>query len=251
MRVVVSASGKLTEPSRELAVADGPCQYRLVITDGKTKTRYLIDTGADLSVLPKSAVTRGKRLPTKDFKLYAANGPLIDTYGVILITLNIGLRRPFPWIFVNANVSQAILGADFIFHYSLLVDLRHRRLTDNVTKLDSIRDIVKTNQRAISSIDPTKDGPFKKLLEEFHDITIPENRKKWLIKFNTTSLRPHHLFLSQLDVTLANDSKPHAMSSITCLNTAFVNRRADRGRVLFTLFRRKIETGDLMVTIDV
>ena len=40
------------------------------------------------------------------------------------------MRRTFRWDFVVADVRSAILGADFLQHYGLLVDLRHGRLVD-------------------------------------------------------------------------------------------------------------------------
>lgn len=166
--------GKLVEPGRVLAVADGAQRYRLVINDKNSGTRYLIDTGADLSVLPKSRVTE-KKLKAVDYKLYAANGSPINTYGAILVFANLGLRRQFPWIFIVADVSQAIIGADFIYNYNLLVDLRGRRLIDNSTKLFSTGKVVMSDQPSVSSIDPNI--RYGQLLKEFIDLTTPTSKK--------------------------------------------------------------------------
>ena len=38
-------------------------------------------------------------------------------------------------IFIIADVKNPILGADFLRHYSLLVDLKHNRLVDGITQL--------------------------------------------------------------------------------------------------------------------
>ncbi|CAE1269582.1 unnamed protein product [Acanthosepion pharaonis] len=47
------------------------------------------------------------------FKLRAANGSAINTYGERTLTLNIGVRRDFTWIFTVSNVKIPILGADY------------------------------------------------------------------------------------------------------------------------------------------
>ena len=39
------------------------------------------------------------------------------------LNLNLGLRRTFRWLFVITNVYIPIIGADFLRHYSLLVDI--------------------------------------------------------------------------------------------------------------------------------
>ena len=51
------------------------------------------------------------------------------------LTLNLGLRRTFRWVFVVASVGIPILGADFLCHYSLLVDMMNSRLVDTITQL--------------------------------------------------------------------------------------------------------------------
>ncbi len=43
---------------------------------------------------------------------------------------HLGLRRKFQWVFVEAAVQQPILGADFLKHFNLLVDLKHKQLID-------------------------------------------------------------------------------------------------------------------------
>ncbi|XP_064470019.1 uncharacterized protein LOC135384762 [Ornithodoros turicata] len=64
--------------------------------------------------------------------LQAVNATPITTFGEKLVTLNVGLRRVFPWVFILAKVPHAILGADFLAHFGLLVDMSRRRLHDVV-----------------------------------------------------------------------------------------------------------------------
>ena len=91
------------------------------ITDTIYNHRFLIDTGAEVSILPATSVER--RQQQADFSLVAVNGASIPTFGKCSISLNLGLRRTFRWVFVIANVHISIIEADFLCHYNLLVDL--------------------------------------------------------------------------------------------------------------------------------
>lgn len=105
---------------------------RLIIIDKITKQQFLIDTGAEISVLPP---TNSERKSKSDFELYAANSTPITTYGKKTLELNLGLRRSFSWQFTIADVDRCILGADFLKYYSLLVDIKNKLLIDSVTTL--------------------------------------------------------------------------------------------------------------------
>ena len=107
---------------------------RLHILDRSTKLQFLIDTGADVSVLPATTTERRRK---SDSFLSAANGSKISTHGTRLLTLDFGLRRSFAWPFITADVTKPIIGADFLYHFNLLVDLRNNRLIDSTTKLST------------------------------------------------------------------------------------------------------------------
>ena len=105
------------------------------MADPKSCINFLVDTGADISALPKSMVSHAK-IPTA-FLLFAANGTNIPTYGTKLLTLDLNLRRQFTWNFVIADVKEPIIGVDFLTHFHLLVDPKNNCLIDAVTKLTS------------------------------------------------------------------------------------------------------------------
>ncbi|BHF59629.1 hypothetical protein SprV_0100259000 [Sparganum proliferum] len=65
----------------------------------------------------------------------SANCSPIPTFGSLSLTLNIGLRRSFTWIFVIADVPHGVLGLDFPAEFDLLVDCRSARLLDRTTGL--------------------------------------------------------------------------------------------------------------------
>lgn len=134
--------------------------------------RYLIDTGADISVL--SSRKFSSSIPT-EYKLYAANGTKINTYGEKTLVLDLGLRRPFRWTFIVADVRQSIIGADFLREKQLLVDLHGRKLVDKVTTLTTNTSITKDPNENIYAVDIT--NPYHKLLMKYPELTRPESLK--------------------------------------------------------------------------
>lgn len=136
---------------------------------------FLIDTGADISLLPANPKIRGE---PASLKLYAANDTRIDTFGESLRELDLGLRRSIKWNFCIAAVPYAIIGADILGHYGLLVDLQGRRLIDSTTKLYT-RVVEKYSPiHSVSSVKP--DSIFASLLSEFPEVTgsLPLNPLK-------------------------------------------------------------------------
>ena len=130
------ASGEITEVRHGSAEASFPSlspSKLLYVADKHNKCYYLIDTGAAVSVLSKSCANR-----TSDaacLPLVAANNTTINTYGNCRRIVDVGLNRDYAWIFIVADVKQPIIGADFLIHYSLLVDLKSRCLRDMQTGL--------------------------------------------------------------------------------------------------------------------
>ncbi|UYV64958.1 hypothetical protein LAZ67_3002563 [Cordylochernes scorpioides] len=113
---------------------------RLFVTDKNTGLRFLVDSGADISIIPPKDKNR---MPSSDYKLYAANGTEIVTYGKKVRNLDIGLRRQFQWPFVIANINRAIIGADFLNNFGLIIDIKIKRLIDGITNL-SIRSVIQS-----------------------------------------------------------------------------------------------------------
>ena len=88
--------------------------------------RFLVDSGAFVSVFPASGLdTRSHRPSTL---LEAVNG----TYGHKQITLSINGQK-YVWQFLVADVTQPLLGADFLCSNTLMVDVKGQRLVDPTT----------------------------------------------------------------------------------------------------------------------
>lgn len=97
---------------------------RLFVNDFRTGKKYLVDSGAELSVMPSTTGTPR----TSDIVLTAANGTRIATYGPKTVHLDLGFPRKFTWTFEMADVSRPIIGADFLHYFGLLI--RYNRLID-------------------------------------------------------------------------------------------------------------------------
>lgn len=82
-----------------------------------------------------------------------------------------GLRRNFTWRFIVADVSRPIIGADFLAHFGILVDVRNQRLIDQITMLSSRGAPVQESTPCIKTVQG--ETVFHQLLRRFPDITRP------------------------------------------------------------------------------
>ena len=173
--------GKLSRGSLEATSDPAVNSKRLFIYDPRQKCSFLVDTGADISVLP---VNTTQRYHPSDSFVYAANGTKINTYGRQRLHLSLGLRRDFSWEFTVADVQHAILGADFLSHYELLPDLRNRTLVDKVTSLKKSCAVRNVEYASISTIDHR--SRFSELLREFPELTLTSIRRECKLRHKTT-----------------------------------------------------------------
>ena len=146
-----------------------PQSSRLLhIHDRLTGYQFLIDTGAEVSVLPASETQRSS---TPISHLYAANNSRIPVYLRQTLTVELFLRRSFTWSFYVAAVNKPILGADFLQHFNLLVDLRNRTLVDPLTSLSTRGMAAPGNTTGFSTV--SKTNPYANLLSDFPSLTQP------------------------------------------------------------------------------
>ena len=145
----------------------------LYITDKDTGLRFLIDTGAQVSVLPPTPQER--KHPRSDLTLQAVNNTPIPTFGTRSHTLNLGLRRTFRWVFVVAETSMPILGADFLRTFGLLVDLKRNKLVDTTTSL--VVQGIRAQEISLSlTLLPKKPAnEIEAILAEYPVVTQPSN----------------------------------------------------------------------------
>ncbi|GFW40588.1 transposon Tf2-9 polyprotein [Trichonephila clavipes] len=87
---------------------------------------------SEICVIPPSPTMN--KSPQSNFSLFAANNTKITVYGMVRKELNLGLRRPFIWTFIIADVSSPIIGADFLKHFNLLIDLKKKSNPSLISK---------------------------------------------------------------------------------------------------------------------
>ncbi|BHF71289.1 hypothetical protein SprV_0401434400 [Sparganum proliferum] len=138
------------------------------ISDKSSGLRFLVDTGAEVSVIPP---LRRHRLKPSKFSLQAATSTTISNYGQRSLALDLGLRRRFQWVFIEADVKSPIIGADFLSSFGLTVDVRHRRLTDTTTQLFTIGTI--SSERSVDIHLTIPSTPFADILKDYPSITKP------------------------------------------------------------------------------
>lgn len=129
---------KLQRRSTYATVDRGTKISRLYISDKISGNIFLIDSGADISVIPPNH--KEKSYPPCNFNLFAANGTPIKTYGSKTVVLNLGLlnlglRRPIRWLFIIADVQLPIIGSDLLKKHDLLINMKNCKLTDKSTTL--------------------------------------------------------------------------------------------------------------------
>ena len=123
MRVYLHLVKKLGRRHGQLNALGGLVYHQ----DSKSHTRYLVDTGAAVSVLPHSSPS-----PSSGQPLTGADGKSIASWGTVTRTLCFGIRT-FLCTFILAAVSKPILGTDFFAAHRLLVDPFSRLVLDAVT----------------------------------------------------------------------------------------------------------------------
>ena len=169
MHQALQVSGKPPgRPPVAAAVGHNPTRL-LYARDRYSGRRLLVDTGAEVSVFP---ATRSERLsPSQGTELTAANGSSMRTYGTRAISLKFN-NQHFKWTFTIAQVSQPLLGADFLRAHSLLVDLKGQRLIDPSDFTSIALHSVPATAPHLDSI-ASADDEYARLLAEFPDVTRP------------------------------------------------------------------------------
>ena len=132
--------------------------------------RYLVDTGAQISVIPASHFDRFNHKLTH--LLVAANGTSIKTYGTSIVPLNFN-QRNFQRCFTVADVAHPLLGADFLQVHSLLVDLKGRRLVD-AEMFSSVPLTISTVSAPELGTIAASSNRYHKLLAQYPQISRPE-----------------------------------------------------------------------------
>jgi len=134
---------------------------------------FLIDTGASVSIFPFKFA---KSLPISPtfVCLKSVNGRPVTVHGECSLSISsTDLRRSFRWCFVVADVTQPIIGADFLTAHQLSVSCSSRHLTDEVTGFRTVcKSATTSTQSPILSV-PSTNQPVAKLLFEYSNLMQP------------------------------------------------------------------------------
>ena len=175
-KVATLAPAEITETRHDSAETTLPKLFPsklLYVADKRNKCKYLIDTGAAVSVLHKSCANR---ISDADcLPLVAANNTAINTYGTSKRVVDVGLKRDYTWNFIVADMQQPIIGEDFLIHYSLLVDLRSRCLRDMTTGLAIPASLSAITPLSLNRVDAVH-SDYTKLLGRFPELTRPTTK---------------------------------------------------------------------------
>lgn len=204
-------------PLAATSVSGLPTSRLFRVTDKTTRVQYLVNTGAEVSVIPPSHIRR--RGKPNHLTLQADNGTSIKTYGNQSLTLDLGLRRTFRWVFVTADIHRPILGTDFLRHFGLLVDMHHHCLLDGLTRLQ-VQGITCNTKSPSPSLLPRKStSTYHKILADFPSLTQPCTSEA-PIKHDVT----HHIQTNRPPCQLAlvdlaqTDCRWHGKNLTTCLS---------------------------------
>ena len=107
-------------------------------------------------------------------ELVAAKGSHIRCYGERKVRFHVGTRT-YEWKFLVADVKRSLIGADFLTHSSLLVDLRNKQMVHpddlNATPLQQTKHRARISGLAFAA--SAKPSPLAKLFAEFPTVTVP------------------------------------------------------------------------------
>ena len=170
----------------------------LSVYDRHSNTKYLVDTGAEISVYPTSRLDKTK---TATGYLTAANGTSITIRGKVEKTITVGKNKSYKHQFLLADVTRPILGADFFTSNRLIIDLRGKRLLTKDNIEIGLKDASFPLSLAGLSLMPSND--LKTLLQQFPELTTPnfdsQINKHGVEHHIVTTGRPVHAKPRRLD----------------------------------------------------
>ena len=187
----------------------------LTFHDTTSNCSFLVDTGAEVSILHATTDERLKQPMLRE--LLAANGSTIKCYGEQTLHIHVSTCT-YLWKFLVAVVKRALLGADFMTHSSLLVDVQNRLLvhpTEFVT-LPLLRTRHPPTVTGLAFVAAEDKSKLSQLLDEFQSITKP--------KFNV--LEPKHAVRHVIETTvqpIRAKARPLPLEKLAAAKAKFAN----------------------------
>ena len=141
------------------------------VWDHRSRRFFLVDSGAEVSVLPASL--QEKKAPPTTSQLTAANGTPIRSWGKRDVKLCFGDKKVYTHSFYVADVTRPILGADFFTKSALVIDLHGRRILDR-RQMFSITGRYETSPPAsVSGLSAAPRNAYTQILQDFPRVLVP------------------------------------------------------------------------------
>ena len=121
------------------------------------------------------------------------------------LTLDLGLRHTFQWIFIIADIHTPIIGADFLREHGLLVNMKHKRLADTITALQT-KGTISHNASPSPSLLQCSNMEYDAILADFPSVTKPCTSTR-PVKHTTTSEHQARPSMLELDDSHLTDSE--------------------------------------------
>ena len=182
---------KRVDRSREqLIAASSNVGKGYYLVNSNSGHRFLCDSGASVSIFPACSADRTQVIPENTPTLVSATGAVIKTYGYRNIPLRFN-GRSYSWRFVLADVKVPLLGADFLAHYGLLVDLKNKQLIDSSTFMSMpLLSQFSPQQTTVNQIF-SGEASFRRILDDFPKVTRPETLTE---RLKTNRNQSHGIF---------------------------------------------------------
>ena len=158
---------KFPPPTRTKLIPSSTGSPLMFVTDVHSQRRYLVDTGSSVSILPAGAFEKKALHPS--FDLLAANGSMIGTYGAVFSSVNLHTHLKLQWTFIVADVTEAILGIDFLQGNGFHIDLKREHLyhQPSHTKIKGKSGLPSSTK--VCTVQQS--SVFHRLLDEFPELT--------------------------------------------------------------------------------
>jgi len=152
-----------------------PPLLKIVARSGSVDINFVLDTGASISVLPKTYTNNLIINPTA-VKLSTAAGSPLKTYGEARLCLSFKqLRREFDWNFVIADVTDPLLGIDFIRNFELVIDFKKMKIIDGTTNSEMVINHVLEDANNVVVNQFNHPLEVNELLKKYPLITSPQS----------------------------------------------------------------------------
>lgn len=150
----------------QVNAANGPASVLFHIVDKLTGEKFLVDTGAAVSLL----ATPAHELPaTSPVTLVSVDGSNVPAGSFIQRTVRLG-SCSYTWSFLQAAIPRHILGADFIAGHQLLVDMAQKSL---ISPGHAVVPLMPSSLEERLVVSASFTGRFEKLLSEFNALLVP------------------------------------------------------------------------------